>query len=487
MELLLRLDGPEPLNRQIYLGLRDVIATGGLRPGDRLPSSRELAGRLSVSRNVVLIAYAQLEAEGYVTGRVGTGTYVSRDLPDPASVRPALDELVAPDASATRLSAFGRRLARQNGAWKDEPTGSARWDFSVGLLADADFPARDWQRSLREAARLARPEHTPPEGLEQLREEVRRYLTVARGVVADIDQILITTGVRQGYDLTLRLLVDQGDAVVVEDPGFPPASAWTRAHGAKLLAVAVDREGIQPEALLAVGAARLAYLTPSHQYPTGAILPMARRLAVLDWATQARCVVFEDDYDAEFQYAVRPIAALQRLKPAAVVYAGSVAKVLSPALRIGYLVLPRDLVDAFRAARRGSDRQTSTLLQYALARFVADGAFARHLRRQRIRYRGRRAALVEAIEAEWGERVVVRGAEAGLQLLVTFLDLPVRREPALIRRAAELDVRIEGAAACYARPTGHASLLLGFAGMSADSIREGVRRIGRAIEVVGLT
>jgi GntR family transcriptional regulator/MocR family aminotransferase len=482
MNLRLRLRGNEPIYRQIYLRLRGAIEAGRLGAGELLPSSRSLAGSLSVSRNVVLIAYAQLQAEGYIRGRAGAGTFVARDIPHPSSARTRAQGSGTLDGRPLRMAAFGDRLMREAGSWMNDQYEPLPWDFSVGRLADGDFPTRDWQRSLREAGRASRPAYGPPEGLKELRREIHRYLTISRGVLADVEQVVITSGVRQGYDLALRLLVDPGGGVVLEHPGFPPAAAWTRAHGANPLPVPLDAEGIIPERLSRIRAAQLAYLTPSHQYPTGAILSLPRRLAVLEWAVKSGSAIFEDDYDAEFQYAVRPIPALQGMAPKTVVYAGSVAKVLSPALRIGYVVVPSDLVEAFQAAKCGSDRQTSTLLQGALARFIADGSFTRHLRRQRGRYRARRAALVNALAARLGERAILGGVQAGLQLLVTLRDLRAEHEVELIRRTAAAGVRVEGAAPCFSTSPGNASLLLGFASMPEDSIAEGVRRIARVVD-----
>jgi GntR family transcriptional regulator/MocR family aminotransferase len=486
MDMPLLLDGTEPIYRQIYHGLREAIDVGRLAADDRLPSSRQLAGRLGVSRNVVLLAYAQLEAEGCVVGRPGSGTYVARDLPERRLAPPPSRGRASPEPQL-RLSVFGRRLTGQDPRWTQDATGAARWDFTVGRLAPADFPDRDWQRALRKAARSSSPEYAAPEGLTALRRLVLRYLTVSRGVVADLEQVVITNGMRQGYDLTLRLLVDPGAGVVLEEPGFPPVAAWTAAHGARVVPVDVDADGLRPDSLSAIEGARLAYLTPSHQFPTGAILSMPRRVAVLDWARQAGCALFEDDYDAEFQYAVRPIPALQGLAPGSVIYAGSVAKVLSPALRIGYLVVPRGLVDAFRAAKRGADRQTSTLLQQALACFMADGSYERHLRRQRARYRARREALVAALEETFGGDVLVRGVQAGVQVLVSFPELSANLEPTLVRRAESVGVRVEGAGACYASPATHSSLLLGFAAMSEAEIGEGIRRLARVVADLTIT
>jgi GntR family transcriptional regulator/MocR family aminotransferase len=486
MDLPRRLDGEEPIYRQIYHGLREAIDVGRLAADDRLPSTRHLAVRLGVSRNVVLLAYAQLEAEGCVVGRLGSGTYVSRDLPE-RRLAPAPSRRGASPEPELSLSAFGRRLTGHDPAWTHEASGAARWDFTVGRLARADFPARDWQRALREAARSSNLEYAEPEGLTELRRLVLRYLTMSRGVVADLEQVVITTGMRQGYDLTLRLLVDPGERVVLEEPGFPPVAAWTTAHGAEVLRVDVDAEGLRPDSLAEIDRARLAYLTPSHQFPTGAILSLPRRVAVLDWARRAGCALFEDDYDAEFQYAVRPIPALQGLAPGSVIYAGSVAKVLSPALRIGYLVVPRGLVEAYRAVKRGADRQTSTLLQRALACFMADGSYERHLRRQRARYRARREALVGALEKTFGGDVLVRGVQAGLQVLVSFPELSANLEPTLVRRAESAGVRVEGAAACYASPPADSSLLLGFAAMSEAEIGEGIRRLADVVAEVTIT
>ncbi|MFQ5529142.1 MAG: PLP-dependent aminotransferase family protein, partial [Gemmatimonadota bacterium] len=328
--MLLALDGPEPLHQQVYSGLRCAILRGDLRPGTRLPSSRGLAEELSVSRTTVVLAFDQLRAEGYVCGRHGSGTYVVEELPDlrpdpvpePESPAPAS----GPGAADVSLSAYAARLVRAVPVSVASPA-RIRYDFRYGKLAVEEFPHDVWRRLHNNRSRMVSPRsvsYGDPEGHTRLREAVADYLVRARGVRCRAEQILIVNGSQQALDLAARVLIDPGDAVLMEEPTYHGARVCFEAVGATIVSGPVDIHGLQTADLARrAGPARVAYVTPSHQFPTGATMCLYRRLELLDWAASAGAVVFEDDYDSEFRYEGRPIQSLQGLdEQGSVIYAG---------------------------------------------------------------------------------------------------------------------------------------------------------------------
>jgi GntR family transcriptional regulator/MocR family aminotransferase len=485
--VLVSLEGDGPLSQRLYRGLRAAILDGRLRPGGRLLSSRDLARELSVSRNTVLTALDQLVAEGYATGRVGSGTYVAAPLPDavlapwrvpaerPARARPA------------RLSALARRILRLDPLPPPgtPAPGGRRYDFRYGLPAVEDFPHETWRRLLARRARAASLRslrYGPPEGEESLREAVADYLRRARGMVCAASQVLVVNGSQQALDLLARVLVDPGDTVVVEEPGYQGARQAFAAAGGRLAPCPVDEDGLDVARLRPV-AARLAYVTPSHQFPSGAVMPLGRRLDLLRWAERAGAYVVEDDYDSEFRYEGRPVEAVQALdRTGRVVYVGTFSKVLFPSLRIGYLVAPEPLVAALAAAKWLSDRHTPTLEQTVLADFIREGHFERHLRRSRARNGARRAALLAALDAAFGDRVEVTGVSAGVHLLVWIRGLATRDLGPLIQRASRAGVGVYPVTPYFMRPPRRAGLLLGYASLTEREVRAGVRLLA---EVVG--
>ncbi|MBY0274365.1 PLP-dependent aminotransferase family protein, partial [Candidatus Binatia bacterium] len=410
--LLVRLDGDGPLHRQTYRALRDAILGGRLRPGERLASSRELADALGVSRNTVLQAYDRLLSEGYAVARPASGTYVANALPAPpvvgasatkrAQAEATLDAATARRETAhgkpARLGTFGRRIA--DDIRPEHATWSLRrdplpYDFRYGEPAYADLPLVAWARLLgRRARRLAvrRLAYQPPGGAAELREALAGYLTRARGVVCAPEQILIVRGSQQAIDLAVRLLVDPGERVVLEDPRYTGFAFCATAHGAELVHVPVDEHGLRVERLDAIRDARLAFVTPSHQFPSGGVLPLPRRIALLEWARARDAWLFEDDYDGEFRFAGHPLESLQALdRYGRVLYSGTASKVLFPALRIGWLVVPAALLDVFRSALALSDTGTATIEQLAFADLIREGHLERHVRRMRTRLAARRA------------------------------------------------------------------------------------------------
>ncbi|MBI2218298.1 MAG: PLP-dependent aminotransferase family protein [Candidatus Rokubacteria bacterium] len=482
--MLLRLDGDGALGQRIYGALRRAILAGELRPASRLPATRTLARELGVSRNTVLGAYDQLLAEGYASGRRGSGTYVATALPDPL-LRPAPRPAQRVGVRVPRLSAYGRRVARASAI---PPLGGAepslRWDFRYGIPAVADVAQGAWRRVLARRARIASlPTMTygPPEGSPALREALADYLRRARGLACDPGQIVIVNGSQQAIDLAARVLLDAGDRVAIEEPQYQGARRIFLAAGARLDLVRVDGEGFDVARVPARGV-RLAYVTPSHQFPTGVVMSLGRRLALLEWAWRAGAIVLEDDYDSEFRYEGRPIEALAALDGAArVVYAGTLSKVLFPALRIGYVVLPQPLVAAFRAAKWLTDRHTPTLEQEALAAFIAEGHFERHLRRSRTRHAERRAAVLEALRVHLGDGVDVVGANAGVHVLAWLRHVAAAGLPRLVARAAEAGVGVYPVAPYYSRPPARAGLLLGYASLTDRQIHEGIRRLAEVV------
>src|SRR5436309_10489439 len=423
--VLVSLDGRERLADQVYRSIRRAILGGALRPGGRLPPTRALAGEVGVARNTVLLAYEQLLAEGYAVGRVGSGTYVAASLPDTPLASAAPPETAAGPASIAprALSAFGRHLLRDGAVSAfPVPARPVRYDFRYGLPA-LDGKAVDlWRRLGRRRLGPRAPAslgYGPPEGHLPLRQALADYLPRARGVQCRPEQIVVVNGSQQALDLAARVLLDPGDSVVVEEPHYLGARRAFLAAGASLVPVPVDADGLDPARLpRPAGHVRLAYVTPSHQFPTGAVLSLPRRLALLAWARRAGAWVIEDDYDSEYRYEGRPIEALQGLDQGArVLYVGTLSKVLFPALRLGYLVLPEPLVPPFVRAKALTDRHTPTFEQEVLADLIGEGHFERHLRRTRTRNAAGRAALLDALGGYLGNRVEVGGANAGVHVV----------------------------------------------------------------------
>jgi GntR family transcriptional regulator/MocR family aminotransferase len=486
--VLLKLDGRTRLGDQIYRALRGAILEGRLAPGLRLPPTRALAEESGVARNTVLVAYERLLAEGYVEGRVGSGTYVTPALSPPLPRAARAGEPAETLAAPTGLAAFGRRLLVDGPVSAlPEPSRPVRYDFRYGLPPMDAVPVDLWRRLA--GRRLRRPTpaslgYGPAEGHRPLREALADYLRRARGVVCAPEQILVVNGSQQALDLAARVLIDRGDRVVLEEPHYLGARRVFEAGGARLVPVPVDADGLDPARLPRIGA-RLAYVTPSHQFPTGALLSLPRRLALLAWARHHRAWLIEDDYDSEYRYAARPIEALQGLdRGERVLYVGTLSKVLFPALRLGYLVLPMALVAPFTRAKALTDRHTSTFEQEVLADLIADGHFERHLRRTRARNAARRRALLEALGTHVGNRVDVGGANAGIHLVVWLRDVAPSALPDLVERAARLDVGVYPVTPHYLTPPARAGLLLGYAAMSEREIDEGIRRLTRALEAV---
>jgi GntR family transcriptional regulator / MocR family aminotransferase len=475
-----------PLYRQLYSALRAAILSGRLKSGTRLPATRSLASELAISRNTVLNAYAQLLAEGYVEGEVGSGTYVARTLPD------ELLHARGCTPTAPQLPHVGRTLSQRGTLMTTTRVPTPRFPgelkaFRPGVPALDVFPFELWARLV--ARRWRRPQRSllgygDPAGYRPLREAIATYLREARAVRCDPDQVIVVAGSQQALDLTARMLLDAGDAAWIEDPGYLGARGALLGAGAQLVPVPVDDEGVDVAAGVARHAeARLIYVSPSHQYPYGVTMSLPRRLALLEWASRAGAWVLEDDYDSEYRYAGRPLAALQGLdREGRVIYLGTFSKVLFPALRLGYMVVPSDLVETFAAARALSDRHSPSLDQVALTDFIVDGHFARHIRRMRALYAERQAILVAAATRELDGLLEVPAAEAGMHLVGW---LPTGGDDVLASRQLAAH-GVEAPPLSLYGLTGlpRGGLLLGYTAVGEKEIREGVRRMAKALQLL---
>jgi GntR family transcriptional regulator/MocR family aminotransferase len=475
----------EPLRDQLYAGLRAAILDGRLAEGARLPASRVLARTLGISRFTVDDAYSRLVADGYVVGRHGSGTYVAYgESAQPVAPPPC--GIVTP--SERGWSGWSRRLDAARPIFEEPPP---RYSFKQGVPAIEPFPLAAWRRCQATANHAMRHElhgYGSVRGHAPLRDAIAAYLARARMLRCPPEQIVITSGTQQALDLLVRLFVDPGDPVALEEPGYPTAHRVFRAAGATLLPIPVDGDGLRVDLLTERGAgAKLVYVTPSHQFPTGGILPLARRRALLEWARRSGTLIVEDDYDAEFRYGQRPIEALAALDralpgPGAVAYVGTFSKVLYPSLRLGYLVLPPDLVERVMAAKDVADRHPSTLEQATLSAFITEGHFERHLARMRRIYAARLAALEEALARWFGPRAIRDPAAtaAGLHLLVRF-DLPYG-EAEMVRRAAAAGVQIEPAGPSYlTTPPAGPAAMLGYALLDEPAIDAGIHALATAL------
>jgi GntR family transcriptional regulator/MocR family aminotransferase len=470
---------PRPLHRQIYEGYRDAIVAGRLQPGQRLPSTRALAAELRISRIPALTAFEQLLAEGYCESRVGAGSFVARSLPAPSPREGKGGAQPRPGPRpVSRASDF--LLGRTPGPWVGR-TGPFRASESAADF----FPVPAWARIVARHCRnpsrsLLR--YGGPLGLEPFREEIAAYLRTARGVHCEAGQVMVVSGSQQALHIAARVLLEPQSPVWLEEPGYPGARDVLRLAGARLLPVPVDEEGLDVRAGIARhGRAHAVYVTPSHQYPLGVTMSASRRLQLLDWARGSGAWILEDDYDSEYRYESPPIAALQGLdRDARVVYVGTFSKVLFPALRIGYLVVPPDLVPRFAAVRDAMDIFPPALFQAALGDFIAAGHFARHLRRTRQLYRERRSVLADALRRELGASLEVLGEQAGVHLVARLLVRRSDRE--VVLQAARRGVWTMPLSACYlGRPTSQ-GLVLGYGGSSAPAIPAAVRRLREVLE-----
>jgi GntR family transcriptional regulator/MocR family aminotransferase len=470
-----------PMYRQLYDWFRRAIIEGQMRPGQRVPSTRSLAAELKISRIPVLNAYEQLLAEGYFETFVGAGTCVARSIPDDTlspstgKARKGLQEIVE-KRGPRRMSRRGAALTHVSvQSWLDN-VGA----FRVSLPALDHFPIGIWSKL------VARHSRRPPRGIMAygnamgylpFREAIAEYLGTVRGVRCDASQILVTTGSQQALQISAQVLLDPTDRVWMEEPGYPGARQAFITAGAHLIPVPVDHEGMNiAEVVDHARDARAVYITPSHQYPMGMTMSATRRMLLLNWAVRTGAWIIEDDYDSEYRFESHPIASLQGLDTdARVIYIGTFSKVLFPALRLGYVVLPKDLVPVFSAARDAADIFSSTLYQAVLTDFIREGHFARHIRRMRMLYMERRSALVKAIRIQMGDMIELIGVEAGMHL-VALLPLGTNDVGVSIK-AARNGISAMPLSTCYLKPPVRGGLILGYGGANAHQIHDGIRKL----------
>jgi GntR family transcriptional regulator/MocR family aminotransferase len=477
---------PASLARQLYDGLREAILRRQLRPGTRLPSTRALASEFGLSRNTATSAYEQLVAEGYLEPRVGSGTIVARSLPDEIPLAGRRDT-----ATGLRTSGVGA-LSKRNRSVSSRPvrpltvTGVSL-PFASGLPDVAAFPVHIWARLTARQWRKAPSTlltYGDPAGYLPLRQAIATHVRTSRAVECEADQVLVLSGSQQALDLAARVLIDPGDGVLVEDPGYPGARAAFGMAGASVLSLPVDSEGADINRVLdRARKSRLAFVTPSHQYPLGVTMTVSRRLAVIEWARRSGAWIIEDDYDSEYRYRGKPLPSLQGLdRSGRVIYMGSFSKTLFPSLRLGFVVLPPALVEPFRRVRSVVDGHSPLLEQAVLAEFIAEGHFSRHVRRMRALYQERQSILVETAARELRGLLRVQAADGGMHL-VGWLPRGAS-DVAASERGKSCGVFVSPLSMCAAAPRRDRGLLLGYAAFGREQILEGVRRLAGALRSI---
>jgi len=455
-------NGQEPLYQQLYKQIRAQVLSGKMPPHARLPSVRELAAELSTSRNTVDGAYQELYAEGYIYSKERSGYFVS-----------ALDQHAAP----LSLNKESRKQGRT-----PKPSPNFAYDFHPARLDPASFPAAPWRTCFLECLRENSHEfyhYGDPQGDWGLRSNIQRYLERSRGVICEPDQIVVCAGLQHSLDLVAHLLKDSHSTVAVENPGYHLPRAVFRNNRFNLVPISVGPGGIDLEALRA-GGGTIAYVTPSHQLPMGYVMPVANRLKLIDWAESGGNLIIEDDYDSELRYHGKPIPSLQGLRPNGnIIYTGTFSKILSPALRLSYMVLPRSLLARFQALYHDYFSSVSLMEQKTLAKFMELGYWERHVRRMRINYQKKHDAMLTAINHHFGNRATVVGQGAGLHVVIQLQDESFD-ETELIRLAAQHGINLfPFSTTCAGGAPAATCLILGFGGMSAAEIEEGIERLSR--------
>ena len=470
MDLHVTLDGPGDRVARIYQALRDAVLDGRLSAGDRVPASRDLARQLEVARGTVTAAYDRLAAEGFLESRPGSGTYVA-DV--------ALGETPPPGRRA-RPGVVRPLPLWEAGPRSPVPRGRRLHDLSIGLPDPALFPLEVWRRLVSAQLRRSRLEETTYGGLGayRLQREIARFLGLSRSVVCAADDVVVTAGAQQAIDLVARVLVAPRTVVAVEDPGYAAVRRLFDTHRAVTRGIPVDDEGIVVEAL--PPDARVVYVTPSHQFPTGVSMSMARRIALLRWAVRHDAVIVEDDYDSEYRYAQQPVEPLQSLdRDGRVVYVGTFSKSLLPALRTGFLVPPRSLLPALREAKLVTTWEGDQTTQGALAEFLAEGHHAAHVRRATRVYRDRRQLVLSAL-ADLDDVLRVVPSVAGLHVSAMFRD-ETTDDRAAVARARARGVRVEALSDHHRDQPVRPGVAIGFGGIDADALPDALTRLGEAL------
>jgi GntR family transcriptional regulator / MocR family aminotransferase len=466
MDLFLDPEDPKPLAAQLYEQLRSAIAGGRLKPGDQLVPSRQLAGELRVSRHTVTTAYGRLVAEGYAEGRAGGGSVV-------ASPSPTAPSRTDPTAALRP----GPRFAGWSPYFRAPPYG-CRFDLRPGLPDPALFPAASWRRQVAAAVTAEHSLYGDPAGTIRLRRAVAAWVARSRSVTASEDTLVITCGTQHAIDLVTRVLIEPGDCVAVEDPGYLPARRLFEALGADVVGVPVDDQGLVVDLL--PPSARIVYVTPSHQYPLGVTMSMPRRRALLRWAERHDAAVIEDDYDTEFRYVDRPLEPLQALDAdGRVVYVGSFSKTFSPSVRLGFAVVPQPLVEPVAALRQLIDWHPPIAMQTALAGFINDGLLDKHIRRSRRVYAERHHILTQALSGPLSDHLTAQAPHAGLHVAAVLCgELDENR---VLHAAARHGIVTSGLSHCFYACPSQAGLVIGFGAVSTTGLPMALRTLGRIL------
>ena len=480
----LDLDGQGPQYLQLSRAIRQAVQQGRIAGGARLPATRELAQALGLARNTVRAAYEHLGTVGLLHGRVGAGSFIADNVPPPPatpSAQAAMDH--APRRTPT--SAYAKRareLEPEFVRWRYRP--GLRYNLQYGEpFTDALLPEQ-WRNELARAALYTSPGYAPVQGLPVLREAVCEYLRTRRAVVAAPEDVVIVAGTQQGMSLAARVLLNEGDTAAVEEPGYFSVRQTLHAHGARVVGVPVDRLGLVTDQL-PERRPGLVFVTPSNQFPLGAVMSLRRRQELLRYAERHDTWIVEDDYDAEIRYDGRQVAALRSIdKGDRVVFIGSFSKVLSPSLRLAYLVAPRALRQDFVNAKRLADMGCPAIEQAALAHFMSSGGFERHLRRVVRALRARRNALVNSLHQHASEALDLQDGHAGMHLVGWLKGRAAAHSQALVTHAASLGLGLHPLSDHYMAPPRAPALLFGFAALSPSEIESAGRLLGRALEAL---
>lgn len=472
--MFLELDGRGPLYDQLTRALKASILDGRIGAGTQLPPTRELAQELEISRTTVLAAYEQLRAEGFIDGRVGSGSFVSHLQARPPQ-HPVRTKIAAPSRYAQRARAVRNwdipRMHR-----------GLRYNLQYGYPLVNPALNNAWGRELARAAAYTRLNVNDVAGFGALRQQTCDYLARRRGVQAQPEDVLIVSGTQQAIDLAARVLLDEGDRVVLEEPHYFLAHQALVAHGADIVAVRTDQHGLVCDELPAQ-APRLLYVTPSHHFPSGAVLSMQRRLDLLHYAERHQCWILEDDYDGEFRYDAHPLAALRSLdRQDRVIYVGTFSKVMFGGLRLAYMVIPAALRNDFISAKYFSDMACPVIDQAALAHFMENGGFERHLRLARKELKARRDALVAGLKEHARDRVEITDTPAGMHLVVWLRGYDAPRREALVAHAHQLGLGLHPMSPLYLKAPERQGLLLGYCGLSVNELREAMQLFGRCLD-----
>jgi GntR family transcriptional regulator / MocR family aminotransferase len=473
----LQLDGYGPSYAQLVRALKSAISDGSVAPGERLPPTRTLAQELGVSRTTVVTAYEQLETEGCIYSLVGSGSYVTEQ-------QGANEQRIACSTAPKVTSRYAFRAAQARSASVARMHFDGRYDLQCGNPITNASLSTAWGRELARAAVYTPPQAADAQGTPALREQVARYLMHSRGIQVSAEQVLIVHGFQQAVTLAARVLVDEGDLVVMEDPRYFLAQQALTAHGARVLSVPTDVDGLITSAL-PEQAPRLLYVTPSHQYPTGSVMSLQRRRELLRYAEDKQSWILEDDYDGDFRYESKPLAALRTLDHAdRVIYAGTFSKIMFSSLRLGYMVLPSSLVDDFINAKFLCDFSTSAIEQAALAHFMESGGFARHLMRASKTLKSRRDELIDGLRRYTGERLQLAASHAGMHLVAWMPNYSYAQCHELIDLAMERGVGLYPIAPYYQTPPPVPGLLLGYCSLPPADLRHAMQLLGECLDVI---